>query len=56
MTSAQDHKADFLKAAPLLFGPEFPKDATTHLEQVTALRKARYAPSTSLVLLERPVM
>lgn len=39
---AQDREAEFLKAAPQLFGPEFPKDATTHLEQVSALRKARY--------------
>ena len=48
VTWAQDHEGEFLKAAPQLFGPEFPKHATTHLEQVAALRKARYTPSMSV--------
>ena len=48
VTWAQDREGEFLKAALQLFGPEFPKDATTHLEQVAALRKARYTPSTSV--------
>jgi len=48
VTWAQDREGEFLKAAPQLFGPEFPKDSTIHLEQVAALRKARYTPSTSV--------
>jgi len=39
VTWAQDCEGKFLKAAPQLFGPKFPKDATIHLEQVAALRK-----------------
>jgi len=44
---AQDHEAVFLKAAPQLFGPVFPKDATARLETVSALRKAKAASSSS---------
>jgi len=49
VTWAQDREAVFLKAAPQLFGSEFPKDATDHLETVTALQKAKSTSSSSSV-------
>ena len=38
---AKKREATFIKAAPLLFGPQFSKDAmrTDHLEQVAALKR-----------------
>jgi len=41
LTFAQGREAEFLKAAPELFGPKFPRDAAEHLEQLAALQKAR---------------
>ena len=46
LTFAQGREAEFLKAAPELFGPKFPRDATEHLDQLAALQKAK-ASSTS---------
>ena len=41
ITFAQGRETEFLKAAPELFGPKFPRDATEHLDQLAALRKAK---------------
>ena len=38
---AKERVVTFIKAAPLLFGPQFPKDAADHLEQVVALKRAK---------------
>lgn len=46
LSFAQGREAEFLAAAPQLFGPKFPGDATEHLEQLAALRKAK-APTSS---------
>lgn len=42
-TEQEDH---FSAQAPMLFGPEFMKNATEHWEQVKVLRKMREKPST----------
>jgi len=47
LTFAQGRKAEFLKAAPELFGPKFPRDATEHLDQLAALQKAKASSSSS---------
>ena len=41
LSFAQDREEEFTKAAPQLFGAQFPKDAANHLEQVAALRIAK---------------
>jgi len=41
LSFAKEREATFIKAAPLLFGPQFPKDASDHLEQVAALKRAK---------------
>ena len=41
LSFAQDREGEFIKAAPMLFGAQFPKDAADHLEQVAALRRAK---------------
>ena len=41
LSFAQDREEEFTKAAPQLFGAQFPKDAADHLEQVAALRRAK---------------
>ena len=45
LTFAQGRETEFLKAAPELFGPKFPRDATEHLDQLAALRKAKSSSS-----------
>ena len=40
LSFAQDRE-EFTKAAPQLFGAQFPKEATDHLDQVEALRRAK---------------
>ena len=49
LTFAQgkDREAEFLKAAPELFGPKFPRDATEHLEQLAALQKAKSSSNSN---------
>ena len=42
-----DQEEHFTAQAPMLFGNEFMKNATEHLEQVKALQKMRDHPSTS---------
>ena len=44
---AQDREGEFIKAAPMLFGAQFPKDAADHLEQVAALRRAKSSTGSS---------
>ena len=41
LSFAEDRDEEFLKAAPMLFGSSFPKDAQEHLQQVETLRKAK---------------
>ena len=41
----QDREVEFTKAAPQLFGAQFPKDAADHLEQVAALCRAKSSAS-----------
>ena len=41
LSFAQDREGEFIKAALMLFGAQFPKDAADHLEQVAALRRAK---------------
>ena len=44
---AQDREGEFIKAAPMLFGAQFPKDVADHLEQVAALRRAKSSAGSS---------
>ena len=41
LSFVQDREEEFTKAAPQLFGAQFPKDAANHLEQVAALCRAK---------------
>ena len=41
LSFAQDREEEFTKAAPQLFGAQFPKEAADHLDQVEALRRAK---------------
>ena len=43
----KEREATFIKAAPQ-FGPQFPKDAADHLEQVAALKRAKSSSSHSV--------
>ena len=47
LSFAKEREATLIKAAPLLFGPQFPKDASDHLEQVAALKRAKSSTSYS---------
>ena len=47
LSFAKEREATFIKAAPLLFGPQFPKDASDHLEHVAALKRAKSSTSYS---------
>ena len=44
---AQGREMEFLKAAPELFGPKFPHDATKHLDQLAALQKAKSSSNST---------
>ena len=41
LSFTKEREATFIKAAPLLFGPQFLKDTADHLEQVAALKRAK---------------
>ena len=41
LSFAQDREEEFTKAAPQLFGAQFPKEAADHLDQVAALQRAK---------------
>ena len=43
----KEREAEFLKAAPDLFGSKFPRDATEHLAQLAALQKAKASSSSN---------
>ena len=43
----REREAEFLKAAPDLFGSKFLRDATEHLAQLTALQKAKASSSSN---------
>ena len=45
LSFVKEREATFIKAAPLLFELQFPKDTADHLEQVAALKRAK--PSSS---------
>ena len=45
LSFAQDREEEFTKAAPQLFGAQFPKEAADHLDQVAALRRAKSSSS-----------
>ena len=45
LSFAHDREDEFTKAAPQLFGAQFPKDAADHLEQVAALRRTKSSAS-----------
>lgn len=47
LSFAQGREAEFLAAAPQLFGPKFPGDAAEHLDQLAALRKAKASTSST---------
>ena len=47
LSFAQDREEEFTKAAPQLFGVQFPKEAADHLDQVAALRRAKSSSSHS---------
>ena len=47
----KEREAEFLKAAPDLFGSKFPRDATEHLAQLAALQKAKASSSSNRPLL-----
>ena len=47
LSFAQDRAGEFIKAAPMLFGAQFPKDVADHLEQVAALRRAKSSAGSS---------
>ena len=47
LTFAQGREMEFLKAAPELFGPKFPHDATEHLDQLAALQKAKSSSNST---------
>lgn len=47
LSFAKEREATFIRAAPQLFGPQFPKDAADHLEQVAALKRAKSSTSHS---------
>ena len=48
LSFAKEREATFIKAASLLFGPQFPKDATDYLEQVGVLKRANSSSSHNL--------
>ena len=48
LSFAKEREATFIKAASLLFGPQFPKDATDYLEQVGVLKRANSSSSYNL--------
>ena len=41
LSFSQDREEEFVKAAPQLFGAQFPKDAADHLKQVAALCRTK---------------
>ena len=47
LSFTQEREETFIKAAPQLFGSQFPKDAADHLEQVAALKRAKSLLSSS---------
>ena len=48
LSFAQDREEEFTKAAPQLFGEQFPKDAADHPEQVAALRRVKSSVSNQV--------
>ena len=48
LSFVQDREDEFTKAAPQLFGAQFPKDAADHLEQVVALCRAKSSASNRI--------